>query len=451
MAIDNPAPVMADSRPDDLAQARQSPLRAGFTLTLLLALYTLSFIDRTILSLLIEPIKRDLHLTDLSVSLLIGTAFSIFYATAGHPLSYLADRWNRRNLIVIGVSLWSLMTAMGGFAQSFSALFVARMGVGLGEAALSPAAYSLIADTFPKERTGRAMAIYTIGATLGAGLALILGGLVVRAVTASPSFELPIVGVLQPWRAVLVCVGMPGLVLAGLMLLTREPARGGAGSAPAPHDQIALTTFLISHWRLFAPLFLALGLFSAASYGALMWIPSLFIRTFAMTTAQAALPFGLVVAVSGIAGMLTGGSWADRLRQGGVSDAYVRVLLYGAIGGLPAFILAPLMPTSALMLAVLFVAFFCHSLQAGLPAASIHLVTPRHLRARVVAIYLLVTALAGVGLGPTLVALATRYVFDESHLGRAIALSNAFVLPTVVLLYGVALRSFRRIVAVGGL
>ncbi|HZZ35295.1 MAG TPA: MFS transporter, partial [Caulobacteraceae bacterium] len=198
------------------------PVYAWYVIGVLLFAYTLSFVDRTVLSLLIGPLRASLHISDTQVSLLLGLAFAVFYTLMGLPLGWVADHWSRRTLIGIGVALWSLMTAGCGLARSYNALFLMRVGVGVGEATLSPAAYSLISDHFPKARLGRAVAVYSIGVPLGSGIALALGALVIKAVVAAPPLSLPIIGVIEPWRLTFLWIGLPGLLAALLMATVRE-------------------------------------------------------------------------------------------------------------------------------------------------------------------------------------------------------------------------------------
>jgi MFS family permease len=214
--------------------ASPSPAYAWFVVGVLLLAYTLSFIDRMILSLLVGPIRADLGISDTQMSLLMGFAFAIFYSLLGVPLGWLADRGNRKALIVGGVAAWSLMTAVCGLARGYGGLFLARIGVGVGEATLSPAAYSMLGDYFPRERLGRAMAVYSIGVPLGSGVALVAGAFVVRFVTEGAPVPLPLLGALEPWRLAFLIVGLPGLLVAALIALAiREPARRGPGAAAA--------------------------------------------------------------------------------------------------------------------------------------------------------------------------------------------------------------------------
>ncbi|WP_114954849.1 spinster family MFS transporter [Sphingosinicella terrae] len=434
---------------EDEAELDFSPRRGALVLALLMALYILSYVDRSILSLLIQPIKRDLGLSDTQVSLLVGAAFSIFYATTALPLGYVADRWNRRNLIAIAVALWSVMTALGGIAHNYTLLFLTRMGVGLGEAALAPAAYSMISDIFPKRLLGRAMALFALSASVGSGLALILGSFVVHLVGQAETATLPGIGETATWRAVLIVVGLPGLLLAALMYLVTEPRRRGLTAVPASASapRRSALAFVRRNARVLLPLYFGLGSISIVYYGMLTWTPTLFLRRFGIAPADIALPLGLAFAIGGVAGMLAGGFWADRLWQRGVKDGYMRVIFYSAAGSLPFYTAMPLMPTPALVLAALFGGAFCQGLQSGLPAGSVQMITPNDLRARVIAGCFLTVGLMGLGLGPTVVALGVDLLFGEAGLGQAMALSNGIVLAAASLILLAGLKPFRQAVA----
>ncbi len=206
----------------------------AWTLTILLTLsYIVSFIDRQLLGLLVSPIKADLGISDLKMGLLLGLAFSLFYVTLGVPIGWLADRVNRRNLVIAGITLWCIMTAACGLSKSYGQLFLARVGVGVGEATLSPCALSLISDSFPPERRARAIGVYSIGVSVGGGLAYLLGGALVQAVADAPPIDWPVLGEIRPWQSAFIIIGLAGLVVALLLTMVPEPARheraGGTG------------------------------------------------------------------------------------------------------------------------------------------------------------------------------------------------------------------------------
>jgi MFS family permease len=209
---------------------RDTPSRAtgGFVLSVLILAYTFAYIDRTLLSLLVQPIRHSLHISDLQLSLLSGFAFALFYTCLGLPIGRLVDTGSRRLIIVLGIAGWSTMTALCGLTSSFWQLFLARVGVGIGEAALSPGAYSLLSDVFPPRSLPRALSIYSAAIYIGSGLALIGGGALIGL---APRLSVPGFGVLEPWQSLFVLVGLPGFGVALLMLTVREPARNGVSAA----------------------------------------------------------------------------------------------------------------------------------------------------------------------------------------------------------------------------
>lgn len=206
-------------------QGYPSSLSAWTTVTILMIAYVLSFIDRQILNLLVEPIRRDLVISDTQMSLLMGLSFALFYTICGIPLGRLADTRSRRGLIAIGVMFWSAATAACGMAKLYWQFLICRIGVGVGEAALSPAAYSLIADSFPPERRATAISVYSMGVYLGSGIAFLLGGLVIQFASAQGNVVLPVLGEVRPWQLIFLILGVAGVLFTLLMLAVREPAR----------------------------------------------------------------------------------------------------------------------------------------------------------------------------------------------------------------------------------
>ena len=201
------------------------PAVAWYGVVVLLLAYTFAYVDRAILTVLVEPIQRDLHINDTQIALLHGFAFVIFYVTLGVPLGFVADRTNRKRLIVGSIAVWSLMTAACGLTSTFASLFAARIGVGIGEAGLSPASYSLISDQFPPSRRSSALGVYTLGIYFGSGLAILAGGLVVGLIGVQPTVTAPLIGVVKSWQLVFFVVGLPGLLVAALAATVREPVR----------------------------------------------------------------------------------------------------------------------------------------------------------------------------------------------------------------------------------
>ncbi|MFQ5636261.1 MAG: MFS transporter, partial [Gammaproteobacteria bacterium] len=208
-------------------QSWPSAGKAWYAVSILVVAFIFSFIDRIIIALLVEPIKRDLGISDFGIGMLQGLAFAVFYALVGIPIGRWADRYSRRWIIGVGIFLWSVMTAGCGLAKNFWQLFLARVGVGVGEAALSPAAYSMISDYFPRHKLGRALGVYQAGAFVGAGLSFLVGGLVIRYVMGAEGLSLPLIGEVRPWQMVFFAVGFPGIAVALLMRTVGEPERRG--------------------------------------------------------------------------------------------------------------------------------------------------------------------------------------------------------------------------------
>jgi MFS family permease len=423
------------------------PAYGWYTVGVLLLAYTLSFVDRMILSLLVAPIRAALDISDTQVSLLIGLAFALFYTLLGLPIAWIADRWNRRNLILVGVALWSVMTAGCGFAGSYATLFLTRMGVGVGEAALSPAAYSMLSDTFPRDRLARAMAVYSIGVPLGSGVAMILGAFVVQAVLAAPMVDLPLIGPVEAWRTIFLWVAAPGILICLLLLTLREPARQDIQRAVAQADVPTASGFLAhlkSQRASLGALFGGMSLIGLVMYGVIAWVPTFFARTFGMEVSQAGLWFGLIMAIGGAGGLVFGGTLADRWFGRGVPDAHLRVMRLSILLGGPPLLAAVLMPTATLAFTMLALAFPMLTMH-GVGTVALQFITPNEYRARVTALYFFVVNLTGLGFGPMLMALLTDHLFgDDGALRYSIALVTGIALPLAAIILTIGFRAFAR-------
>jgi len=432
----NHAPV---ATPDD---DYPSESYAWYVVAVLVLAYTVSYIDRTILTLMVKPIRETLGITDVQISLLHGLAFAIFYTVLGVPIGWLADRANRTKIIAVGIFVWSIMTAFCGLSRSFMQMFLARVGVGVGEAALSPAAYSMLNDYFRPQRRTLAISVYATGVYIGSGLALIVGGGII-AIT--PALDLPVVGYMEPWQVVFLAVGLPGVLVAALMLTVKEPLRRGlmkSGSGqPTLRDTIA---FVKARRATYLFHFLGFSMLTMLWSGCAAWIPTFFARTFAWTPAEIGPWFGGVVVIFGTLGLPLGGALAERLKARGISDGNIRVGIISAVALLPLGIAAPLMPTPFLALAVYAGFVFFSSLPFGAAAAALQEVTPNQMRAQVSALYLFVVNLTGIGIGPTIVASITQYGFgDDAALKYALSITAAVAAVLAMTLLALCLKPYR--------
>jgi len=256
---------------------------AWYVAGLLTITQIVSYIDRFLPSLLIQPIKNDLDLTDFQVGLLLGPAFGIFYVFVGIPIGWLADRRSRRAILSIGISVWCAMTAAAGLVRGFAPLFVARLGVGLGEATVAPCTISLLSDYFPRSKRNRALSLFMAGTFLGAGAAFLFGGPIVHSIALLPPLQLPGIGTLTSWQMSFLIIGVPGFALALLMFTIREPIRqdqvvGGLKADPAgPASLRAALAFILQRWKAFGALFV--GSAAVVTMGSLVfWNVALFER-----------------------------------------------------------------------------------------------------------------------------------------------------------------------------
>ncbi len=422
---------------------------AWYVVSVLTVAYIFSFVDRQIINLLVEPIREDLQLTDTQISLLQGIAFALFYTLMGIPIARLADVSNRRAIIAAGVFLWSLMTALCGLAKSFGQLFAARIGVGVGEAALLPPSYSLFSDYFPPGKMTRAIAVFTGGSFLGAGLAYIIGGFVVDFVTRLDVVEVPVLGQIRAWQMAFIVVGLPGILLALLVLSLREPARRGLlgsrpGTVPKGIPIKEIIAFLGKNRRTYGHHMIGVSMFVLLAYAVLAWTPAFFIRKYGWTPGQVGYVYGSILLVFGTSGVVSAGWMADALRRRGYTDANLRVIMIGALCCIPFGIAAPLVNNIWLALALMAPFTFFWSLPHGIAPAALQPVTPNQMRAQVSALYLFSVNLIGLGIGPTFVALLTDYLYkDPALVGYSLATIAAIMAPLSALILYTGLKYYR--------
>lgn len=409
--------------------------RAWFTVVILLLAYVLSFIDRQILNLLVGPIRADLGISDTQMSLLMGLSFAIFYTVAGIPLGRVADSRSRRGLIAWGIFFWSLMTAACGLAKTYWHFVLFRIGVGAGEAALSPAAYSLMADSFPPEKRATAISVYSMGIYLGAGMAFLLGGIVITWANAKGDVTLPVLGVIRPWQLIFLVLGVVGALFSLVLLAIREPTRKGVGAGVAvPLKDVGayllkIRKAVICHNFGFACL-------SFASYGASAWIPTFFIRTHGLTAGEVGIYYGSLVMMAGSLGIVFGGRLSDYLARKGYQDANMRVGLLSAVLTLMCNVVF-LVDNMTLLWVIMFFNVFTVAMPFGVAPAAIQEVMPNSMRGQASAIYLFVITLIGLGIGPTAVALVTDYVFQDDMAVRysIFWVASVITIGAVVLLW----------------
>jgi MFS family permease len=404
------------------------------------------FIDRLILALLVGPIQRDLHLSDTEMGLLIGLPFAVFYSLLGLPIARLADRSSRRNIIAAGVAIWSIMTAVCGLAGSFWRLLAARIGVGVGEATLQAPATSLIADLFPRERLGTAMSVYGMGVFLGSGLAYYIGGWIVGLVSAQEVWTFPVIGSIRPWQTVFFMVGLPGLIIALLMLTVREPARQFEIAARVPFS--ALFAYMRRHARTFSCLIAGFTLSATVNYGIAIWLATFLQRTHGWPASRAGMVQGVLTMTVGTIGVLAGGRIADAMLKRGRTDAPLRAGLIGALGMLVSATMYPLASSANATVAWLVVVNFFAAFPWGAASAAAAETVPRVMRAQGAAFFYLILNLVSFALGPWVVGAITDSGFgDPAALRYSLAILNVVGMSGAIILFLVGMPAYRRTIA----
>ena len=440
------AKTQSTAEPKSAERASPEDLRyAWYVVFALTAIYMLSYMDRVILSLLVAPMKRDLGISDTRVGLLQGLAFGLFYTLMGLPLGRIADTRNRRNLIAAGVVLWSIFTSACSLARSFWTLFLMRMGVGVGEASLSPAAYSLIADYFPREQLGAAISVFYMGVYLGTSVSLLVTGLIVDAIGHTPSIAVPLLGTMASWRITFLIVGLPGALFALLAYTFREPPRRDLlRTREGQATELSWGVALAEMKRRWKPLIgISTGaIFQAVpAYALISWTPTFFQRVHGWAPGQSGRGLAALLLTFGCLGMYAGGRLCDYWQKQGVREGPLRVGVVCAIGTLLLLPPAFLMKQAEWGLFLMGPGIFFLSLAMGTSPAALQPIFPNQVRGQVSALFLFFLSLGGLSLGPLMPGFLNDHLF---HDGRMIGSSLAITIGSAAVLMLVAFRATYR-------
>lgn len=427
--------------------ARPSLKYAWYIVSLLTLANISSFLDRQILALLVAPIKRDMHLTDTQVSLLMGLSFALFYTLFGIIIGRFADRLNRRNIIITGVAIWSLMTSLCAGVKSYTQFFLARMGVGVGEATLSPSAYSIITDYFPRRKLAFAMSLFTMGIFLGSGLALAIGAGLVANLPESGTISIPILGRIYHWQLLFLYIGLPGLIVSLLIFSIKEPKRKDLLEKNGIQSTLGLKesfSIIFKYPKAYLGICFGTTFTAFINYGSTAWIPTYFNRTFGWPVPKAGLMYGLLICLSSMLGILWGGWYADKLKTKGMSNGRVLIGVFAGAVALASFFI-PLLNNPNLVLALFFIPFFFTASPMGACTTAVQEMMPNQVRALSSAIFLFIINTVGLGLGPTLVAIFTDYVLrDEKAIRYSLAALFVVGGTLALLFYLVAFRAYEK-------
>ncbi len=430
--------------------AMPSAAIAWYTTVLMAVLYWLSILDRFIISLLVDPIKQDLGISDVQFGMLHGLAFAVTFSLFGLLAGVLADRYSRRTIVYVSVTVWSLCTALCGTAHSFWQLMLARVGVGAGEAGLNPAATSMITDLFPREKLTSALAVYSLGASVGSGCAYLFGGILITSVASAQAVSLPLLGEIKPWQMVFFIIGLPGVLVALLSFTVPEPRRTGDSRTVVPGERLnlfkgygELIRFMKGRRAFFIAHYLGFGLASIVFSGCGAWYPAHIGRTFGWDASQIGLALGLTLVGAGIAGKLLCGLCVDWLYRRGYRDAQFRWYAGCLLVAMPAGAIATSSDNPWIFFSGLSVFLLFLSPLAAVYISSLNLVTPNKLRGAGVAFYSTTVGLVALSLGPFLVAAISDYVYGGNAIGLGMATMMLLFCPLAALLLYLGMKHMR--------
>ena len=416
-----------DSAPDAAPQSSSSGfsrLYLGWVVFVLTLASTFSIVDRLILNVMIGPVKRDLGgISDFQVSLIMGFAFTFLYSILSYPAGWIADRYNRKNLMAAGIASWSLLTVVCGMVSQYWHLFLARMGVGVGEATLGPASNSALADYFDAARLPLAIGIVSAAPFIGQGLANIAGGPLIDYLEASPNFVLPVFGEVYSWQMVFIVVGAPGLLVALAVLGLREPPRRGLlneQGAGVPFSEV--WAFVKTRRKFFALIFTAYLCLATQGWSLFSWVVEYYVRNHQWTRTEIGLVYGSIAMFVGIAGSVAGGLLAGRMIYKNIPDATLRIVMYSTIILLPCATVLTIVPDPWVAIAIMVPVTFCMAMPPGLIMATLQAIAPNELRGQMVAFYLIAVNFLSYTFAPSLPAFLSDFVFgSELALGKAIS------------------------------
>jgi predicted MFS family arabinose efflux permease len=371
-----------------------------YALAILVVVYTFNFIDRQILSILLEPVKTELGLSDTAMGMLTGFAFAMFYATLGIPIARYADRSNRRNLIAAALGIWSFFTALSGLAANFWHLLIARIGVGVGEAGCSPPAHSMIADYYPAEQRATALGIYSLGIPFGIMFGLFAGGWI------NEYFG---------WRMAFFVVGLPGILLALIVRFSlQEPPRGMAEGRADTADQPGVKETLVYLWqkKSFRHMSFAAALTAFVGYGFIVWAPAFLIRSYGMSTGEVGTWFGLILGIPGGIGIALGGYLADRF---GAKDTrwYLWTTAIALVACVPLNYVVYAANTAFVSLWAMVLPVLLGNFYQATTFSQTQGISSLRMRAVAAGILLFIINIIGLGLGPQLVGVISDLLSDQ--------------------------------------
>lgn len=420
---------------------------AHYSLFVMTIVVMFTVLDRSVFSLLIDPIKADFGISDTQAALMMGAAFSLPFGISGILVGRLADNQNRRKLVALSLAFWSLCTALCGMTQGYLSLLLGRMGIGVGEAGYGPPAWSIASDYWPRERIAFATATMGIGATVGTGLALFLGGTVLHLVSGMPPLEVPGIGVIRSWQWTFVVVGLPGLLWALVVMTSKEPQRRGL-----PPGQVAqkvpvreTVKWLRDDWRSYTATVGGMAIKAMMMAVPMTWNATLIHREFDWSLAKVGVVYGLVTMIVSPIALMLGAKISEVWMKKGRSDANLRIVFYGTLASVPIMAIAPQAPDPYLMIGLNALQGFIAMIGFGPSIAAFQVITPNHMRGQIGALTQFCNHVIAFGLSPLIVALFTDYLFQDDRALKYSMSLNAVIMGVIALfVIGQGLKPYAR-------
>ena len=413
-------------------QSRPSNTYGWYVAFILLIGFTFSFIDRQVLNLLVVPIQNDLNITDTQISALQGLAFVITYVGLCVPIGRIIDKTHRVSVMIIGLLVWSAATIACGFSKNYISMFIARMGIGAGESTVHPGSISILGDYFDSDKIASPMSIYLLGPYLGAGIAMIFGAQVLDWTSQMDSnFILPLVGEVAPWQLTFIAVGLPGILVACLFLTIREPKRRiqeiESQEAP-PFKKIA--EYIKNNWQVYGAIIIGNSCLIILLYGLQSWVPTMLLRVYEWDLIQSGRIYGLIAMFAGSAGVLSGPFVLNLMNKNNIDAPHFKLAIFGISMASLSLVLLPFQANVNIALIFVTLASFFVTLPLAGTSSAMVIVSPNRIRGVITGIYVVVTSVFGLVLGPFLVASSTDFIFqDPNAVAKSLALVSVLIGP----------------------
>ena len=413
-------------------QSRPSNTYGWYVAFILLIGFTFSFIDRQVLNLLVVPIQNDLNITDTQISALQGLAFVITYVGLCVPIGRIIDKTHRVSVMIIGLLIWSAATIACGFSKNYISMFIARMGIGAGESTVHPGSISILGDYFDSDKIASPMSIYLLGPYLGAGIAMIFGAQVLDWTSQMDSnFILPLVGEVAPWQLTFIAVGLPGVLVACLFLTIREPKRRiqEIESQEAPSFK-KIAEYIKNNWQVYGAIIIGNSCLIILLYGLQSWVPTMLLRVYEWDLIQSGRVYGLIAMLAGSAGVLSGPFVLKLMSKNNIDAPHFKLAIFGISMASLSLVLLPFQANVNIALIFVTLASFFVTLPLAGTSSAMVIVSPNRIRGVITGIYVVVTSVFGLVLGPFLVASSTDFIFqDPNAVAKSLALVSVLIGP----------------------